>query len=199
MLMLLTRYAIAALAMTFGSAAVGQLSITGSYDRCVGDSSAFARDEKLNEVVTEYLAKFQRELDSAVDDLRIAGMAGLGARAMQARSRVDQYRQELQQACSHINQSLNSTDQRRAEVDQIAPIQTPQTTQLQRQAVIGYELNQRVSGATDLMDEVAFSRWLDSKQVTPLRRGVWDQAIFAEEFERAARMLRDYQRTRKSK
>jgi len=201
MFIFLSRYTIAALGVAFCSTAMGQLSIIGSYDRCVSDSSAFARDEKLNEVVTEHLANIQREIDSSVDLSRIAGMAGLGDRAMEARSRANQYRQELQQACAHINQSINETDQRQrqAEADQIAAAQATQAAERQRQAVIEYELNRRVSGATDLMDEVGFSQWLDSNQGKTLRRDVWDQAITADKFDRAAQMLRDYKRVRKSK
>jgi len=85
-----TRFTIAALAVASCSSAMGQLYIVDSYDRCLSDSSAFAVDAKLNEVVTEYLASIQREIDSSVDIARVAGMAGLEDRSMQARLRADQ-------------------------------------------------------------------------------------------------------------
>jgi hypothetical protein len=189
-----TRYAIAVLAVALCGSAMGQLSTVNAYDRCLNDSSAFAVDEKLNEVVTEYLANIQREIDSSVDISRVAGMAGLKDRSLQARLRADQYLQELRQACAHISQSMNATDER-PKVDQIAPVQNTQTAERQRQASIEYELNRRVSGATFLMNEAGFARWLDGKQGKSLRRDAWDKAILAESYERAAQMLRDYEGT----
>ena len=196
--MLWTRYTIAALAVALCGTAMGQLSIINPYDRCVSDSSAFARDEKLNEVVTEYLADIQREIDSSVYLSRVADMAGLEDRSKQARLRADQYRRELQQACAHISRSLSETDQR-PKADQFAPVPATQTSERQRQAIVEHELNRRVSGAIFLMNEVGFSQWLDGKQGKTLRRDVWDQAIMADDFEQAARMLRDYERALKSK
>jgi hypothetical protein len=116
------RYTIAALALALalGGAAMGQLSNIDSYDRCVSDSSAFSADENLNEAVTEYLASIRREIDSSVELSRVAAMAGLQDRSMRAQLRADQYRQELQQACAHISQSMNEPD-RRPKADQFEP------------------------------------------------------------------------------
>jgi hypothetical protein len=193
-----TRHAIAALALALCSSAMGQVSTIDLYDRCLSDSSTFAANEKLNEVVTEYLAGIQREIDSSLDISRVAGMAGLKDRSTQARLRADKYMQELQQACAHISQSMKEPD-RHLKADQFAPAQDTQTAERQRQSVIEHELNRRVSGATFLMNEIEFSQWLDGKQGKVLRRDLWDQAIMAESFERAAQMLRDYERSLRSK
>jgi hypothetical protein len=125
-------------------------------------------------------------------------MAGLKDRSTQARLRADKYMQELQQACAHISQSMKEPD-RHPKADQFAPAQDTQTAERHRQSVIEHELNRRVSGATFLMNEIEFSQWLDGKQGKVLRRDLWDQAIMAESFERAAQMLRDYERSLRSK
>jgi hypothetical protein len=184
-------------AATYGTAA-GQLSTADSYERCVGDSPAFARDEKLNEAVTEYLANIQREIDSSVYISRVAGMAGLEDRSNQARSRAIRYRQELQQACAHLSQAMNEPDQR-ATTDRAAPAQVAQSVETQRQAVVERELNRRIPGAIFIINEAGFSEWLDGKQGKTLRRDLWEQTMAAEDFEQAARMLRDYERALKSK
>lgn len=101
-----TRYTIAALAVACCGAAKGQYSTADFYDRCMSDSSAFAKDENLNEVVADYLARIQREIDSSVHVSRVARMAGLEDQSKQARLRADQHVQELQQACAHLSQVL---------------------------------------------------------------------------------------------
>jgi hypothetical protein len=193
-----TRYASAAFAAALCGTAMGQLSTADSYDRCVNDSSAFASDAKLNESVTEYLTSIQKEIDSSLYISRVAGMAGLEDRSNQARSRANQYRQELQKACAHISQSMNETDQRPG-TDQIAPAQVTQSAERQRQAIFERELNRRIPGAIFIMNEAGFAQWLDGKQGKTLRRDLWEQAIVAEDFEQGAQMLRDYERALKSK
>lgn len=193
-----TKYTIAALTAALCNTAMGQLSTLDSYDRCVRDSSAFSTDEKLNEVVAEYLANIQKELDSSVYVSRVAGMAGLGDRSKQARLKADQYQQELHRACAQLSQPMNETGQR-PQPDQIAPAQAPQTAEHQRQAIVERELNRRIPGAIFMMNEAGFSQWLDGKQGKALRRDVWEQAIAAENFEQAAQMLRNYERAQISK
>jgi hypothetical protein len=163
----------------------------------VSDSIAFASDEKLNEAVTDYLTNIQKEVDSSLYISRVAGMAGLGDRSNQARSRADQYRQELQRACAHISQSLYETGQR-PRTDQVAPAQVTQSEENQRHVILERELNRRIPGAIFIMNEPGFSQWLDSKQGNARRRDVWEKAIVAEDFEQAAQMLRDYERPPKS-
>jgi hypothetical protein len=184
------KYAIAALAAACSGAALAQQSTIAAYDRCVGDSSAFARDEQLNEAGTEYLAKIQKEIESSIYISRVAGMAGQQDRSTQARLRADQYQRELQQACAHLSQSVSPADSR-SRSDLSAPAN--QTANLQRQAVLERELNRRVPGATFLINEAGFSQWLEGRQGSLLRREAWDQALLAEDFEKAAQMLRDYE------
>ena len=196
--MLWIRCPLAVLAVAVCGNAAGQASIISSYENCVSDSAAFAKDARLNEVVTEYLANFQREIDSSLYQSRVAGMAGLEDRANQARLRADQYRQELQRACAHISQSLNETDQR-PKADPIVPAETGQSAERQRQALVEQELNQRVPGAIFLMNEAGFAQWLDGRQGTMPRRDAWNRAILTDDFEQAVQLLREYERGRKSK
>jgi hypothetical protein len=193
-----SRCAMAAFAVTSCGTALGQLSTIDLYDRCVSDSAAFARDEKLNEVVAEYLAGIQREMDSSLEISRVAGMAGLEERSRQARLRADQNRRELQQACAHTSQSVKEAGQHPG-AGRNEPVQGAQPGERQRQAVVELELNRRVLGATFLMNEPGFSQWLDGKQGRLPRRDLWEQALLAGNMEQAALMLREYERALKSR
>jgi hypothetical protein len=158
------------------------------YSRCTSDPSGFARDENLNSAATQYLDNIKREIDFSENLSRMSGMAGLGDRAMEARSRALQYRQQLQQTCAQISQSIGEAEQRqqRAESDRVAASQANKAAERQREAVIEYELNRRVPGAASLMQESDFWNWLNVSQGKTLRRDVWDQAISTEKFDRAA-------------
>ena len=193
-----TRYAIAALAVACCGAAKGQYSTVGFYDRCTSNSSAFAKDENLNEVVADYLAGIQGEIDSSVHVSRVARMAGLEDQSRQARLRADQHVQELQQACAHLSQSMNATD-RHPKADQSVPGHAAQTAERGWKADFEHELNRRVPGAIFLMNETGFSQWLDGKQGKTPRRALWEQAVRAGDFEQAAQLLREYERVQKSK
>lgn len=193
-----TRYAIASLAVALWSTAVGEPSAVDSYERCMSGSAAFAQDENLNRVVADYLANIQREIDSSMEISRVADMAGLKDRSKQARLRADQYRQELQQACAQLSQSLSKTDQRPKD-DEFVPLRATQTEERDRQAIFESEVNRRFPGATFLMNEVGFSQWLDSMQGTALRRDLWEKARLANDFEQVVQMLRDYERKPTSK
>lgn len=192
------RNVFAAAAVAMCTAAGAQFSTADTYDRCIGNPSAFAQDENLNEVVAGYLANMQKEIDSSLEIARVAGMAGLEERSKQARSKADQYRQELRQACAHLGQSMNKADQR-PKADPVSPAYATQTAGGKREAVFEQEMNLRIPGATFLMNEAAFSQWLDGRQGKAPRRDLWDQAILAEDFEQAAKILRDYERESKSR
>jgi hypothetical protein len=185
-----TRCAIAALAVVFCSAAKGQSSAVDAYDRCMSNSAAFAKDENLNEVVANFLAGIQKEIDSSVHVSRVARMAGLEEQSKQARSRADRHMLELQQACAHLSQSMAAASQQP---------KADQTAGLESRARFEQELNRRVPGAIFVMHEAEFSQWLDGKQGKTPRRNLWEQAVLSGDFEQAAQVLRDYERELKSK
>lgn len=171
------------------------------FNRCMSNPSGFAQEANLNTAAAQRLSDIESEIRISDDVARMSGLAGLGDRAMQARSRSLQYKQELQSVCSQLSQSIIETQQRqqRALADQAAIARAKQESERRRLATIEYELNRRVPGATDLMNEKAFDLWLDGAQGKTLRRDAWDQAIVSEKFDRAAQMLRDYKSKRQSK
>ena len=192
------RCAVAVFAVAGCGTAAGQLSAADSYDRCVSDSRAFSSDQKLNEAVTEYLAKIQKEIDSSVYVARVAGMAGLEDRSNQARARAIRYREELQQACAHLSQAMQEPSLRPM-TDRTAQAPVAQSAEPQGQAEVERELNRRVPGAIFIINEAGFAEWLGGRQGKALRRDLWERAMAAEDVEQAARMLRDYERALKLK
>lgn len=171
------------------------------FSRCMSAPSDFAQQENLGPAASQHVDNIQREIAFAENESRMSGMAGQGDRAMAARSRALQFRQQLQQFCAQSSQSIDDSEQRqrRVEVDRAAAEQANQTAARQREAVIEYELNRRVPGATRLMQGRDFWNWLNVRQGRTLRRDVWDQAIETDRFDRAAQMLRDYRSTLRSR